>query len=302
MPLERLQKVLAHAGVASRRACEAMIEEGRVAVNGAIVTELGTKVDPERDRILVDGEPLRPREPHRYLLLHKPAGYLSVMEDERGRPDLGDLVTSDERLFPVGRLDLASEGLILLTNDGDLANQLTHPRYEHPRTYLVLVRGQPSTGALWDLRRGVQLEDERTAPAQVEVVSGWPRELTGDWWQEGMPPGQMQMTWLRLTLREGKKRQIRRMLSAVGHPVLRLIRIGLGPLRLGRLPPGQSRSLTSYELRLLRQPMRAGRAAPEGAAQTGGRRPSHRPSPERHKVQTHKVQTHKVQTHRGQRR
>ncbi len=280
MPLERLQKVLAHAGVASRRACETLIQEGRVAVNGVVVTELGTKVDLEQDQILVDGEPLRLREPHRYLLLHKPAGYLSVMEDERGRPDLSDLVTSAERLFPVGRLDLASEGLILLTNDGDLANRLTHPRYEHPRTYLVLVRGQPTASVLWDLRRGVRLEDEQTAPARVEVVSGWPRELTDDWWQEGMPARQMPTTWLRITLREGKKRQLRRMLSAVGYPVLRLVRIGLGPLRLGRLPPGQSRPLTPYELRMLRQLMQAHTAS--AVATRSGRRPLNRPSRRRH--------------------
>ncbi len=292
MPLERLQKVLAHAGVASRRACETLIQEGRVAVNGVVVTELGTKVDLEQDQILVDGEPLRLREPHRYLLLHKPAGYLSVMEDERGRPDLSDLVTSAERLFPVGRLDLASEGLILLTNDGDLANRLTHPRYEHPRTYLVLVRGQPTASVLWDLRRGVRLEDEQTAPARVEVVSGWPRELTGDWWQEGMPARQMPTTWLRITLREGKKRQLRRMLSAVGYPVLRLVRIGLGPLRLGRLPPGQSRPLTPYELRMLRQPVQAHTASAVATRsdQRPLNRPSRRPSPERRKVQTHKGQ------------
>jgi len=292
MPLERLTKVMAHAGVASRRACETLIKGGRVAVNGVVVTELGTKVDLEQDQVLVDGEPLRLRESHRYLLLHKPAGYLSVMEDERGRPDLSDLVTSAGRLFPVGRLDLASEGLILLTNDGDLANRLTHPRYEHPRTYLVLVRGQPTASALWDLRRGVRLEDGQTAPARVEVVSGWPRELTGDWWQEGMPARQMPTTWLRITLREGKKRQLRRMLSVVGYPVLRLVRIGLGPLRLGRLPPGQSRPLTPYELRMLRQPVQAHTAS--AVATRSGQRPldwpSRRPSPERRKVQTHKGQ------------
>ncbi|MCS7221224.1 MAG: rRNA pseudouridine synthase [Anaerolineae bacterium] len=267
MPLERLQKVLAHAGIASRRACEELIRQGRVTVNGVIVTELGVKVDPERDHIRVDGERVRPSEPRRYLLVHKPAGYLSVMDDPHGRRDLGDLVESSERLFPVGRLDMASEGLILLTNDGELANHLMHPRYEHPKTYLVLVRGQPRERDLWELRRGIKLEDGHTAPARVERVAGWPRELAGDWWQN--TPNEFGLTtWLRITLHEGKKRQIRRMLSTVGYPVLRLIRVGLGPLRLGKLPPGQSRPLTPYELRLLRHPLHA------DARARGTRRPA----------------------------
>ncbi len=282
MALERLQKVMARAGVASRRACEEMILQGRVVVNGAVVTKLGTKVDPERDRILVDGEPLRPPETYRYVLLHKPAGYLAVMEDPRGRPDLGDLVENGGRLFPVGRLDMASEGLMLLTNDGELANLLMHPRYEHPKTYLALVKGHPRERTLWRLREGVSLEDGRTAPARVTVVQGWPQELVGDWWQKGMPAAQTPMTWLRITLREGKKRQIRRMLSAVGHPVVRLIRVGLGPLRLGKLPPGKTRPLSAHELHALRQVTRRSRTpsarargaptAPAGRRTASGRR------------------------------
>jgi pseudouridine synthase len=198
--------------------------------------------------------------------LHKPAGYLSVMEDPRGRPDLNDLVQGEgalkgARLFPVGRLDMASEGLILLTNDGNLANWLMHPRYEHPKTYLALARGTPPERELWKLRRGIELEGERTAPARVEVVDGWPRELVSDWWQEGMPDAPGPVTWLRITLREGKKRQIRRMLSEVGHPVLRLIRVGLGPLRLDQLAPGHSRPVTAYELRSLRRALREGQDA-----------------------------------------
>ncbi len=269
----RLQKVLAHAGIASRRGCEELIRQGRVAVNGVIVAEMGVKVDPERDQILVDGERVRPPEPLRYLLLHKPAGYLSVMDDPRGRLDLGDLVENSGRLFPVGRLDMASEGLILLTNDGELANRLTHPRYEHPKTYLALVRGRPQERDLWELRRGVKLEDGRTAPARVNLVDGWPRELVGDWWQN-MPGEPGSTTWLRLTLHEGKKRQIRRMLSAVGYPVLRLIRVELGPLRLGKLPPGQSRPLSAYELRLLRQVMRADQGIGPVRHPTSGQRPA----------------------------
>ncbi len=272
MVQERLQKVLARAGIASRRACEEIIRQGRVVVNGEVVTRLGTKVDPERDRILVDGEPIRPPEPLRYLLLHKPAGYLCVMEDPRGRPDLGDLVEDGGRLFPVGRLDMASEGLVLLTNDGELANRLMHPRYEHPKTYLVLVKGRPKERTLARLRQGVPLEDGRTAPAQVTVVDGWPQELVGPWWEAGMPAVQEPTTWLRITLREGRKRQIRRMLSAVGHPVLRLIRVGLGPLRLGRLRPGQARPLSPRELQALQgavRPRSDARSSP--AAPTGGK-------------------------------
>jgi pseudouridine synthase len=273
MSLERLQKVLARAGIASRRGCEELIRQGRVAVNGVIVTEMGIKVDPERDQIQVDGEPVRPSEPYRYLLVHKPAGYLSVMNDPRGRRDLGDLIESKGQLFPVGRLDMASEGLILLTNDGELANRLMHPRYEHPKTYLALVRGRPQKRDLWKLRRGVKLEDGRTAPAHVSLVDGWPRELIGDWWQN--KPGESGLTtWLRITLYEGKKRQIRRMLSAVGYPVLRLIRVKLGPLCLGKLPPGHSRPLSAYELHLLWQVKRADQGIGSVRHLTSGNRPA----------------------------
>lgn len=261
MAEERLQKVLARAGVASRRAAERMIREGRVAVNGTIVTEMGVKVDPERDTILVNGEPLKMPERPVYLLLNKPPGYLSVMDDPRGRPDLGDLVeaATTARLFPVGRLDMASEGLVLLTNDGELANRMMHPRYEHPKTYLVFVKGQPRSSDLWKLRRGVQLEDGRTAPARVDLVSGWPAELKDEWWRESMPKGDLGPTaWLRVTIREGRKRQVRRMMSAVGYPVVRLIRVGLGPLRLGHLAPGKVRPLRPAELRALRLAARVG--------------------------------------------
>jgi pseudouridine synthase len=273
MPLERLQKVLAHAGVASRRECEELIRDGRVAVNGSIVTEMGVKVDPNKDEILVEGAPLQAKEPRRYLLLHKPAGYLSVMEDARARKDLDDLVASEERLYPVGRLDLASEGLVLLTNDGDLANRLTHPRYEHPKTYLALVRGDVPERDLWKLRRGIHIEDEQTAPAQVDTVPGWPRELEEEWWRQSPQPKEDGPTmWLRITLREGKKRQIRRMLSAVGHPVLRLIRVSLGPLRLGKLRPGQSRPITGTELKALRQAARTGGSVSPEVTRTANRR------------------------------
>lgn len=267
MPLERLQKVLAHAGVASRRACEELIRQGRVTVDEVVVTEMGVRVDPTRARIRVDGELIATPEPRRYLMLHKPAGYLSVMEDPRARVDLGDLVPDEEHLFPVGRLDLNSEGLVLLTNDGELANQLMHPRYEHPKTYLALVAGKPAEHDLRKLRQGIDLEEGRTAPAEVELVEGWPRELQGEWWRKGTIPGandagKPPLVWVRVTLREGKKRQVRRMFSAIGYAVARLIRVGLGPLRLGRLPPGKSRPLKPAEVHALRQTVGGGRARP----------------------------------------
>mgnify|MGYP005840231907 CR=1 FL=1 len=233
---ERLQKVLAHAGVASRRRAEEMIVEGRIRVNGEVVTELGTKVNPRRDVIQVDGRTLgKPEEPV-YLLLNKPRGVLSTASDARGRTTVVDLVRHRSRLYPVGRLDLDSEGLILLTNDGALALRLAHPRYEHEKEYRVLVEGEPDEGALERLRQGVGLEGGWTKPARVEVESHT---------AEG--------TWLRVVLREGRKRQIRRMLEVVRHPVRRLVRVRMGPLRLGDLKPSAYRPLTSSELRAIRE-------------------------------------------------
>jgi 16S rRNA U516 pseudouridylate synthase RsuA-like enzyme len=167
---ERLQKILAHAGVASRRKAEEMIQQGRVTVNGRIVTQLGTKVDPTRDDIRVDGERLKIAPSHVYVLLNKPAGVLSVMDDERGRRALGDLVPLPVRLYPVGRLDVNSEGLILLTDDGELANRLTHPRYKHEKEYRVRVSGHPADKTLEAWRRGVIFEGQRTAPASVTAI------------------------------------------------------------------------------------------------------------------------------------
>ncbi|HIQ04361.1 MAG TPA: rRNA pseudouridine synthase [Anaerolineae bacterium] len=260
MTQERLQKLLAHAGVASRRACEKLILQGRVRVNGETVTRLGTKVDPERDQVEVDGEPVRiaPVPKWRYIILHKPRGYLSEMEGVRGQRALRDLVDVPERVYSVGRLDQNSEGLVLLTNDGALAHRLTHPRYEHEKEYLVLVEGRPSSVAIHRLRRGVELPDGRTAPAQVALLPSWPGELPRAWFNPALggdgplPNG----SWLRITLREGRKRQIRHMTAAVGHPTLRLIRVRIGPLRLGMLRPGAWRDLTPNELRRLRGALR----------------------------------------------
>ncbi len=212
-----------------------MIAAGRVMVNGELVTELGTKVNPRRDVIQVDGRAIGKPEAPVYLIVNKPVGVLSSASDVRGRTTVVDLVKHRARLYPVGRLDLDSEGLILLTNDGALALRLAHPRYEHEKEYRVLVQGSPDAEALQRLRSGVGLEGGWTRPAKVRV-----EEMAGD------------ATWLRIVLREGRKRQIRRMVEAVGYRVLRLIRVRMGPLQLGDLRPGAYRPLTQQELRAIR--------------------------------------------------
>ncbi len=227
---ERLQKVMASAGVASRRKSEEIILQGRVTVNGKVVTELGTRVDPRRDDIRVDGQRIQ-TESYIYIMLNKPRGVLSVMEDERGRSALGDLVSAPTRLYPVGRLDATSEGLILLTNDGALANLLTHPRYMHHKEYIVLVNGRPSEKTLQAWQRGVLLDEKLTAPAQVSVIRAV-----------------QDSTLLRIEMREGRKRQIRRVAALLGHPVRDLRRVRLGPLQLGSLEVGQWRYLTAKEI------------------------------------------------------
>ena len=272
--LERLQKILAHAGVASRRKAEEMIQQGRVTVNGQIVTHLGTKVDPARDDIRVDGARLKIAPSHVYLLLNKPAGVLSVMTDERGRRSLGDLVSLPVRLYPVGRLDVNSEGLILLTDDGELANLLTHPRYEHEKEYRVVVSGRPAEKTLEAWQRGVILSlpseegelraGKRTAPAQVAVIRT-----------------DKDATVLRIIMHEGRKRQIREVASLLGHPVRELVRVRMGPLHLGTLGSGRWRYLTAQEVRALealkrspaRSPSRQKHAAQAGQAAHGGKRP-----------------------------
>jgi 23S rRNA pseudouridine2605 synthase len=233
-PAERLQKVMAHAGVASRRKSEDLIRQGRVMVNGRVVTRLGTKVDPVRDDIRVDGRRIRVTPDHVYIVLNKPQGVISSMVDRRGRQALGDLVSVPERLYPVGRLDLDSEGLILLTDDGELANFLTHPRYEHEKEYRVLVNGQVSDETLEAWQQGVVLEGRPTAPAQVEILG-----------HRGAD------TVLRVVMHEGRKRQIRRVAELLGHPVRQLERVRLGPLYLGALEVGQWRYLTPREVNSL---------------------------------------------------
>jgi pseudouridine synthase len=240
--MDRLQKVLAHAGVASRRKAEELIVAGRVRVNDKVVTELGTQADPARDRIRVDGKTIR-IEAKRYVALYKPKGYLSDVDEGSDKPLAVDLVPARERLYPVGRLDANSEGLLLLTNDGDLAHRLTHPRYRHEKEYLVLVRGEPDEQAIARLRRGVWREGEHYRADRVERVGTKQKYGTA---QRGE-------TWLRIVLHEGKKREIRHMGAAVGHPVLRLIRVRIGNVWLEDLRAGKWRELNPKEIKELRQ-------------------------------------------------
>ncbi|MFO3795933.1 MAG: pseudouridine synthase [Anaerolineales bacterium] len=234
---ERLQKILSQAGVASRRAAEEMIRAGRVRVNGQVAI-LGQKADPERDTITVDGQRIR-LAPKVYLALYKPRKVLSTLEAEPGdqRRTLQDILPIPERVYPVGRLDYESEGLMLMTNDGDLAQRLTHPSYGHAKIYRVLVARRPDEEQLEALRHGVVLSDgHRTLPAEVRMES---------------PAGKG--AWLRIALREGRKRQIREMCTRIGLPVVRLIRIAIGPLHLGSLKPGEWRYLSTEEIALLRK-------------------------------------------------
>jgi 23S rRNA pseudouridine2605 synthase len=235
----RLAKFLAHAGVSSRRHAERLVTGGRVRVDGRLVTDPARDVD-DRNEIEVDGAFVRP-EPLEYHVVHKPAGVVSTAHDPEGRPKVIDMVESAARLYPVGRLDVDSTGLVLLTNDGALANRLMHPRYEVPRTYRARVAGGPSKRSLQALRSGVALEDGRTRPALVSVLTS---------------PGRESM--LEITIHEGRNRMVRRMLEAVGHPVRELERVAFGPLELGRLRPGDSRKVRPRELEELRR--RAGLA------------------------------------------
>ena len=233
MKTERLQKILARAGYGSRRTCEDMIAAGRVAVDGNRA-QLGDKADPETQRITLDGNPIRTPRDYVYIKLHKPRGVISTADDPHGRKTVVDFVDLPHRLYPVGRLDAASEGLILLTNDGGLTHRLTHPRYEHPRVYRVLVSGEPTPETLTRWRRGIALDGQRTRLDDVVV-----KRRLGE------------RTWLRLTVHEGRKHLVRRMVAASGHPVQRLMRIQMGPIRLGDLKPKEWRHLTEEEMRRL---------------------------------------------------
>ena len=229
----RLQKVLARAGVASRRASEELIARGRVEVNGAVVREQATRVDPARDVIRVDGARIPPERRHSYVVLNKPRGVLSAMEDDRGRRTLAEFVQrrGGERLFHVGRLDADTEGLILLTNDGEFAQRMSHPSYEVRKTYVAVVDGSLEHAVLARLRKGITLEDGPIQPDKVRILARDPRQ-----------------TMVEITLHSGRNRIVRRIFDAVGHPVRRLSRTAIGPIRLGTLKSGELRDLTSAEL------------------------------------------------------
>jgi len=232
---ERLQKILAQAGYGSRRACEALIVAGRVSVNGQ-VAGLGSKADAEKDRILVDRQPIKAPEKLEYVALYKPRGVVSAVTSPDPRQTVRSLVPLPGTLYPVGRLDVDSEGLVLLTNDGELANRLTHPRYGHEKEYRVLVARHPDAEQLATWRRGVVLEEGyRTAPVDVRV------ETTKG-----------KGTWLRIVMQEGRKRQIREIGSLLGLPVVKIIRVRIGSLHLGLLKAGQWRRLTAEEVKALR--------------------------------------------------
>jgi 23S rRNA pseudouridine2605 synthase len=243
MPAERLQKIIAMAGVASRRKAEELITSGRVAVNGETVTALGSKADPERDHIRVDGKLLRGQQRLTYLLLNKPKGFVTTNKDPEGRPTVMNLLGGvKSRVYPVGRLDYASEGLLLLTNDGDLAQKLMKASSHVPKTYLVKVSGTPSDEALNKLRRGVSIATDdgrrvRTAPARIRAV----KEANNPWYE--------------ITLIEGRNRQIRRMFEQVGHHVEKIKRVRYGPLELD-VPPGKYRQLKPQEIAKLRASIR----------------------------------------------
>jgi 23S rRNA pseudouridine2605 synthase len=230
---ERVQKVLARAGIGSRRACDELVMQQRVTINGRIA-DPGARVDPTHDRIAVDGVPIAVQPGLVHYLLNKPRGVVTTMSDPQGRPTVADLVPTEPRVFPVGRLDADTEGLLLLTNDGDLAQRVAHPSHGVDKEYLVEVEGIPARNAIRRLREGVQLEDGPTARAKVSVVADVGGNAT-----------------LRVTIHEGRKRQVRRMCEAVGHPVRRLVRVRIGPLSDRTLPPGQWRSLTQAEVRAL---------------------------------------------------
>ncbi len=247
---QQVVRLLVAAGFGSRLECAALIRRGRVAVNGRVVRRLDARADPLADRLAVDGVPVRFTAFCRYILLNKPYGVLCAFTDDRGRPTLSQFVDVPG-IYAAGRLDMDSEGLVLLTDDGWLSHRLTHPRFEHPKTYLVQVEGEPDEEALAALRRGVVVKGRRTAPAEVELLAEEP----------SLPPRAVPIrhrktvptAWLRIVLREGRKRQVRHMTAAVGHPTLRLVRVAIGPLALGDLQPGQWRELTEAELAALRE-------------------------------------------------
>jgi pseudouridine synthase len=232
----RLQKYLARCGIASRRKCEELISSGAVRVNCAVVSALGTKVDTEKDRVTISGAPVRLPPENIYIMLNKPPGYVVSRSDERGRKTIFHLLSSaSPDLFPVGRLDRDSEGLLLLTNDGEFAYRLSHPKFQIEKEYIVTVKGAPTERALRRLERGLLIGTTLSAPARVKIISA-----------------QESSTTLSVSIHEGRKRQVRLMLAAVGYPVERLVRVRIGTLELGNLPPGKSRPVKPAELSSLK--------------------------------------------------
>jgi 23S rRNA pseudouridine2605 synthase len=242
--VERLQKILSRAGIASRRASERLMLEGRVTVNGTTVSDLGTKADAALDDIRVDGRRVKAAERQRYLLLNKPRGYVTTRSDPQRRPTVIDLLHGvREYVYPVGRLDFDSEGLLLLTNDGDLAARLTHPRHGIRRVYEARVLGIPDSHDLDRLSRGIVIDGRRTEPAEVKLL---PSARDG------------KEAAIAIAVREGRNRQVRRMCEAIGHPVVRLRRVAIGPIRDPKLRAGRWRELTAVELRELRRAVDSG--------------------------------------------
>jgi 23S rRNA pseudouridine2605 synthase len=238
--LERLQKIIAHAGYASRREAEAMMRAGRITLNGRVVTELGTRADPDRDHIKVDGKLITRAEDHRYIIIYKPKEVMTTVEDPQGRRTVIDLVRGvRERIYPVGRLDYHSEGLVLLTNDGELAYKVSHPKHGSVKTYNVKVRGVPEERIIDKLRRGITIDGKRTLPCDIAPI-----KTTGKTADEGN-------SWWEVKLREGRTQQIRKMFQAVGHPVSKLRRVAIGPIADPKLSPGVWRELTKHEVKLL---------------------------------------------------
>lgn len=235
--MERLQKYLAHAGVASRRTCEELIAEGRVRVNGVVVREMGVKVDPDHDVVEVSGKVVRQKEDKIYILLNKPRGYVTTVREQRGRPKVTDLLKGvEQRVYPVGRLDMDTEGLLLLTNDGEMTYALTHPKYEIGKTYIALVKGVPDQDKLKRFQKGLRLADGMTAPAKVRLLKK-----------------QGSNAQLEITIYEGRNRQVRRMCETIGHPVLELKRVSMGFLTLEGLETGKFRMLKKNEAAKLKE-------------------------------------------------
>ncbi len=233
---ERLQKIIARSGIASRRAAERMIQEGRVSVNQRSVTALGTKADERKDEIRIDGKLIAVNPLHIYLMLHKPRGFVTTLKDPQGRPIVTDLIKGiQERVFPVGRLDYDSEGLLLLTNDGEFAYKVQHPKFEISKTYMVKIKGTLSGEEMKTLKEGVQLQDGLVKPLRI-----------------GMEKKNKKNSWIEMTISEGRNRVVRRFFESIERPVIRLVRIAISAVELGTLRPGEFRYLSEKEIKRLR--------------------------------------------------